>query len=156
MNGPGAITRLIDMGIEPFLVSSAISLIIGQRLVRKICEHCAEPDSVSPLNLRDVGFDEDMIVTVQAMKGRGCTQCHRTGYKGRMALFETLPIFERLHATILSRASTSELRACAMREGFRTLRQAGLVAVQQGRTTVSEILTETSDEGSPALIARGV
>jgi type IV pilus assembly protein PilB len=156
MNGPGAITRLIDMGIEPFLVSSAISLIIGQRLVRKICEHCAEPDSVSPLNLRDVGFDEDMIGTVQAMKGRGCTQCHRTGYKGRMALFETLPIFERLHATILSRASTSELRACAMREGFRTLRQAGLVAVQQGRTTVSEILTETSDEGSPALIARGV
>jgi type IV pilus assembly protein PilB len=156
MNGPGAITRLIDMGIEPFLVSSAISLIIGQRLVRKICGHCAEPDAVSPLHLRDVGFDDDMIGTVHAMKGRGCTQCHMTGYKGRMALFETLPILERMHDIILSRASTSELRACAMQEGFRTLRQAGLVAVQQGRTTVSEILTETSDEGSSALIARGV
>ena len=156
MNGPGAITRLIDMGIEPFLVSSAISLIIGQRLVRKICEHCSEPDAVSPLHLRDVGFDADMIGTVQAMKGRGCPQCHQTGYKGRMAIFETLPILERLHDIILSRASTSELRVCAMQEGFRTLRQAGLVAVRQGRTTVSEILTETSDEGTPAPIASGV
>ena len=156
MNGPGAITRLIDMGIEPFLVSSAISLIIGQRLVRKICEHCAEPDAVSPLHLRDAGFDEDMIGTVHARKGRGCMQCHLTGYKGRMALFETLPILERMHDIILSRASTSELRACAIAEGFRTLRQAGLVAVQQGRTTVSEILSETGDEGLPASFARGV
>ena len=75
MNGPGAITRLIDMGIEPFLVSSAISLIVGQRLVRKICEHCVEPDAISPLRLRDAGFDEDMIGTVHAMKGRGCPHC---------------------------------------------------------------------------------
>lgn len=156
MNSPGAITRLIDMGIEPFLVSSAISLIIGQRLVRKICGYCAEPDTVSALHLRDVGFDDDMIGTVHAMKGRGCTQCHMTGYKGRMALFETLPILERLHDTILTRASTSELRACARQEGCRTLRQAGLVAVQQGQTTVSEILTETSDEGLPAPMTRGM
>jgi len=83
-------------------------------------------------------------------------QCHMTGYKGRTALFETLPILERLHDKILSRASTSELRACARQEGCRTLRQAGLVAVQQGRTTVSEILTETSDEGLPAPMTRGM
>ena len=69
MNGPGAITRLIDMGIEPFLVSSAISLIIGQRLVRKICGHCAEPDVVSPIHLRALGFDHDMVATMHAMKG---------------------------------------------------------------------------------------
>jgi type IV pilus assembly protein PilB len=87
MNGPGAITRLIDMGIEPFLVSSAISLIIGQRLVRKICGHCAEPDVVSPVHLRALGFDDDMVDTVHAMKGRGCERCHMTGYKGRMAFF---------------------------------------------------------------------
>ena len=155
MNGPGAITRLIDMGIEPFLVSSAISLIIGQRLVRKICGHCAEPDVVSLIHLRALGFDHDMVDTMHAMKGRGCEHCHMTGYKGRMALFETLPMVERLHHIILSRASTSELSACAMQEGFRTLRQAGLAALQQGQTTVSEILTETCDGRSPATIARG-
>ena len=156
MNGPGAITRLIDMGIEPFLVSSAISLIIGQRLVRKICGHCAEPDVVSPVHLRALGFDNDMVDPMHAMKGRGCEHCHMTGYKGRMALFETLPMVERLHHIILSRASTSELSACAMQEGFRTLRQAGLAALQQGQTTVSEILTETSDGRSSATIERGV
>ena len=129
MNGPGAITRLIDMGIEPFLVSSAISLIIGQRLVRKICGHCAEPDVVSPVHLRALGFDNDMVDTMHAMKGRGCEHCHMTGYKGRMALFETLPMVERFHHIILSRAATSELSACAMQEGFRTLRQAGLSAL---------------------------
>lgn len=154
MNGPGAITRLIDMGIEPFLVSSAISLIIGQRLIRKICEHCAEPDMLTPVQLRDLGLDVDLIGTVQSRKGRGCEQCHMTGYKGRMALFETLPMVERLHHTILSRASTSELRACAMQEGFRTLRQAGLAVLQQGLTTVSEILTETSGEGLPVPVAK--
>ncbi len=118
--------------------------------------HCAEPDEVSPIHFRDVGFDDDMIDTVQAMKGRGCEQCHMTGYKGRMALFETLPILERLHDKILSRASTSELKACARQEGFRTLRQAGLVAIQQGQTTMSEILTETNDDGSAAIRTKGL
>jgi type IV pilus assembly protein PilB len=145
MNGPGAITRLIDMGVEPFLVSSAISLIIGQRLVRKICQHCSEPDTVSRIHLQNIGFAEEVIETVHAMKGRGCEHCHMTGYKGRMALFETLPMVETLHEQIVSRASTSEIQACAIREGFRTLRQAGLVAVQQGQTTMSEVLTETSN-----------
>ncbi len=146
MNGPGAITRLIDMGVEPFLVSSAISLIVGQRLVRKICEHCAEPEAISPLHEENTDFYPSGVVTGQAMKGRGCEQCHMTGYKGRMALFETLPIVETLHEKILSRASTSEIRACAMGKGFRTLRQAGLDAVQRGQTTMNEILTETSED----------
>lgn len=144
MNGPGAITRLIDMGIEPFLVASAISLIIGQRLVRKICEHCVEPDTISLSQLKSVGFHEEIMETVQAKKGRGCDYCHMTGYKGRMALFETLPMVDLLHDKILTRASISEIRSCAKDEGFRTLRHAGLVAVQQGQTTMSEILTETS------------
>lgn len=155
MNGPGAITRLIDMGIEPFLVSSAISLIIGQRLVRKICRHCVEPDTGVIGQLRALGFEEDTVDMVQAMKGRGCEQCHMTGYKGRMALFETLPMVESLHQIILTRASTSELSACVMQEGFRTLRQAGLTALQQGQTTVSEILSETSDDRSSAKLVKG-
>ncbi len=156
MNGPGAITRLIDMGIEPFLVSSAISLVIGQRLVRKICEHCAEPDGVTPTYLRGLGFAEDQSKVVQAMKGGGCDRCHMTGYKGRMALFEILPIAERLHAKILSRVSTSELCECAREDGFRTLRQAGLLAIQRGQTTVSEILTETSGDPSISIDAKTV
>jgi type IV pilus assembly protein PilB len=143
MNAPGAITRLVDMSIEPFLVSSAVSLIVGQRLVRKICGHCREVDSVSPVQLLELGFAEDVVGIVQAMKGRGCGFCHLTGFKGRMALFETLPVFEGLHDRILSRASTNELKACAMQEGFRTLRQAGLSAVQSGLTTVGEIFAET-------------
>ncbi len=156
MNGPGAITRLIDMGIEPFLVSSAISLIIGQRLVRKICEHCVERDSLSPGQLRSLGFEEPVIDTIEARKGSGCDHCHWTGYKGRLALFEVLPIFERLHATILSRASTNELSDCAKQDGFRTLRQAGLAAIQRGQTTVSEILAETSEDGASAALAGSV
>ena len=105
--------------------------------------------------LRALGFDEGFVDGVQAMKGRGCEQCHMTGYKGRMALFETLPMVEPLHHIILTRASTSELSSCAMKEGFRTLRQAGLEALQQGKTTVSEILTETSDGRPSAMLARG-
>jgi type IV pilus assembly protein PilB len=148
MNAPGAITRLIDMSIEPFLVSSAISLIVGQRLVRKICDHCRESDTVSRLQLLELGFDGDTLGAVQAMKGRGCGYCHLTGFKGRMALFETLPIFEGLHDRILARASTNELKTCAMHEGFRTLRQAGLSAVQRGLTTVGEVVAETRSDTS--------
>ncbi|MCA9420943.1 MAG: Flp pilus assembly complex ATPase component TadA, partial [Nitrospira sp.] len=148
MNAPGAITRLIDMNIEPFLVSSAVSLIVGQRLVRKICDHCRECDTASRPQLLELGFDKDALVAVQAMKGRGCASCHLTGFKGRMALFEILPIFEGLHAKILARASTNELKLCAIHEGFRTLRQAGLSAVQSGLTTVGEVFAETRSDVS--------
>ena len=146
MNAPGAITRLIDMSIEPFLVSSAVSLIVGQRLVRKICDRCRELEPVSQFQLRELGFEEHMLGAVQAMKGRGCVFCHQTGFKGRMALFETLPIFEGLHEKILARASTNDLITCSIGEGFRTLRQAGLAAVQGGLTTVSEVFAETRSD----------
>lgn len=146
MNAPGAIARLIDMSIEPFLVSSAVSLIVGQRLVRKICDHCRELDTVSQFQLRELGMDENVLGAVQAMKGRGCASCHLTGFKGRMALFETLPIFEGLHEKILARASTNDLIACAISEGFRTLRQAGMTAVQGGLTTVGEVFAETRSD----------
>ena len=146
MNAPGAITRLIDMSIEPFLVSSAVSLIVGQRLVRKICDRCRELEPVSQFQLRELGFEEHMLGAVQAMKGRGCVFCHQTGFKGRMALFETLPIFEGLHEKILARASTNDLISCSIGEGFRTLRQAGLAAVQAGLTTVSEVFAETRSD----------
>jgi type IV pilus assembly protein PilB len=148
MNAPGAIARLIDMNIEPFLVSSAVSLIVGQRLVRKICDHCRELDTISRFQLLELGFDGDTLEAVQVMRGRGCGHCHLTGFKGRMALFETLPIFDGLHDKILARASTHDLKTCAMQEGFRTLRQAGLSAVQRGLTTVGEVFAETRSDTS--------
>ncbi|MGD9850522.1 MAG: GspE/PulE family protein [Nitrospirales bacterium] len=143
MNAPGAITRLVDMAIEPFLVASAVSLIIGQRLLRKICEHCREPETISPDRLVDMGFQPGDVDCVRPMKGKGCVRCHQTGFKGRMAIFEILPMYERLHELILGRASAGEIKACAQNQGFRTLRQAGLVAVQKGLTTVGEVLSET-------------
>ena len=146
MNAPGAITRLIDMGIEPFLVASAVSLIVGQRLVRKICEHCREPEMISPDQLVNVGFSSDEVENVQPMKGKGCSRCHQTGFKGRMAIFEILPMYDALHDRILTRASAGELKGCAQLQGFRTLRQAGLVAVKKGLTTASEVLAETRQD----------
>ncbi|MCA9479468.1 MAG: Flp pilus assembly complex ATPase component TadA, partial [Nitrospira sp.] len=146
MNAPGAITRLIDMGIEPFLVASAVSLIVGQRLVRKICEHCREPEMISPDQLVNVGFSSDEVENVQPMKGKGCSRCHQTGFKGRMAIFEILPMYDALHDRILMRASAGELKGCAQLQGFRTLRQAGLMAVKKGLTTASEVLAETRQD----------
>ncbi len=139
-NAPGAITRLLDMGIEPFLVSSAVSLIVAQRLVRKVCSQCAEPDQEAITRLQDWGVDTSVSTPLQ---GRGCTTCHSTGYKGRWPLFETLVVGETLHEMILARASMNEIKSWALDHGFRTLRQAGISAVRQGVTTLSEILTET-------------
>jgi len=146
MNAPGAMTRLIDMGIEPFLVASSVSLIIGQRLLRKICEHCREPEPIPRGQLLDLGFPHEEVDRIPPMKGKGCVRCHQTGFKGRMAIFEILPMYEALQERLLSRASVGELKACAQQQGFRTLRQAGLLAVQRGLTTVGEVLTETRSD----------
>ncbi len=143
VNAPGAITRLIDMGIEPFLVSSALSLIIAQRLVRKLCPECRVPDHESRTRFIEWGITLKESVSGPPMRGRGCEYCHFTGFKGRMPLFEVLPLGETLHELILARASTSEIQACARKQGFRTLREAGLSAVQQGQTALSEVLVET-------------
>lgn len=139
-NAPGAITRLLDMGIEPFLVSSAVSLIVAQRLVRKVCSQCGKPDQEAITRLQDWGIE---LTGSTPLQGRGCAFCHSTGYKGRLPLFETLVIGETLHEMILARASTNEIKYWALDHGFRTLRQAGISAVRQGLTTLSEILTET-------------
>ncbi len=143
-DAPQAVTRLLDMGIEPFLVSSALSLVIAQRLIRKICEQCKEPDSVAGHQLIALGFQEEEIDTVKPMRGRGCAYCEGTGYKGRMALFEILPLSEQLHDKILLRAPAHELKACALHAGFTSLRADGLEKIKQGMTTVEEVLVVTT------------
>ncbi len=145
-DAPRSITRLLDMGIEPFLVSSSLSLIMAQRLVRKICDFCKEPDVYSPEQLVSLGFDQEEIEGVEAMRGRGCVRCHQTGFRGRVPLFEILPLSDGFHQKILCRAPAHELKAAALQTGIKTLRQSGLTKIQCGLTTIEEVASATTSD----------
>jgi len=144
-DAPGAITRLIDMGIEPFLVASAIELVIAQRLVRRLCPECSRPEPVPKLKLRDtlaiLGVDPaeaDAVTTLKAPVG--CDRCRGTGYRGRIGIFEILRPNDELHELVLKRESTRALTQCARRHGMRTLEQSGWEKVRAGHTTLDEVL----------------
>jgi type IV pilus assembly protein PilB len=147
-DAPRTITRLLDMGVEPFLVSSSLSLIIAQRLVRKICDFCKERDMNSPEQLVALGFDQEELQGVEPMKGRGCVRCHQTGFSGRIALFEIFPLSEEFHQNILSRAPAHELKVAALQAGIHTLRQSGLTKIQDGVTTIDEVASATTSDHS--------
>jgi type IV pilus assembly protein PilB len=139
-DAPSTINRMIDMGIEPFLVASSTNLIMAQRLVRRICDNCKGEESVPADALKDVGLPPDTVV----YKGAGCDRCSGTGYKGRQGLYEVMPVTPEIRELILDRASTAELRQKAVEQGMLTLRQDGLLKIQKGITTVEEVLRETS------------
>ncbi len=145
-DAPGTVTRLIDMGIEPFLISSAVILILAQRLIRKICMECREPIKVHPQLLIDLGVSPDEVKTFPVYKGKGCSICNNTGYKGRVGLYEVMAIKEEIKELILSRASPSEVKKEAMRLGMKTLRQSGIVKIRDGLTTIEEVLRSTMDD----------
>jgi type IV pilus assembly protein PilB len=145
-DAPGTVTRLIDMGIEPFLISSAVILILAQRLIRKICMECREPIKVHPQLLIDLGVSPDDVKTFPVYKGKGCSICNNTGYKGRVGLYEVMAIKEEIKELILSRASTSEVKKEAMRLGMKTLRQSGIIKIREGLTTIEEVLRSTMDD----------
>jgi type IV pilus assembly protein PilB len=145
-DAPGTITRLIDMGIEPFLISSAVILILAQRLARKICMDCREPIKVHPQLLIDLGVPPDEVKSFPTYKGKGCSICNNTGYKGRVGLYEVMPLKEELKELILSRASTSEIKKEAIRLGMKTLRQSGIVKIKDGLTTIEEVLRTTIED----------
>lgn len=145
-DAPGTVTRLIDMGIEPFLISSAVILILAQRLIRKICTECREPIKVHPQLLIDLGVPPDEVKTFQAYKGKGCPICNNSGYKGRIGLYEVMPIKEEIKELILSRASTSEIKKEAIRLGMKTLRQSGIIKIRDGLTTIEEVLRSTMED----------
>ena len=145
-DAPGTVTRLIDMGIEPFLISSAVILILAQRLIRKICMECREPIKVHPQLLIDLGVSPDEVKTFPVYKGKGCSICNNTGYKGRVGLYEVMAIKEEVKELILSRASTSEVKKEAMRLGMKTLRQSGIIKIREGLTTIEEVLRSTMDD----------
>ncbi len=142
-DAPSTINRLMNMGIEPFLVASSVHLICAQRLVRRACHQCLEPHPMSPSALIHAGFSEADANTVTPMRGAGCDRCNQTGYKGRVGLYEVLEVSEQLRELILVGASGPELRRKAIEEGMITLRQSGLCKVKAGVTTIEEVVRET-------------
>jgi len=142
-DAPSTINRLMNMGIEPFLVASSLNLVCAQRLVRRICKNCSEPHPTPPPALLHAGFSADDANTVVPNKGRGCDTCNGTGYKGRVGLYEVMEIGEELRELILVGASATELRRKAIEDGMITLRASGLRKVKDGVTTVEEVVRET-------------
>jgi len=139
-DAPSTVNRMIDMGIEPFLVASSTLLIMAQRLVRRICKNCKEELSLSDEVLKDVGLEPGSPV----FHGKGCDKCGGTGYAGRQGLYEVMLITPEMRELILDRASTTEIRHLARRQGMLTLREDGLIKVRKGVTTIEEVLRETA------------
>jgi type IV pilus assembly protein PilB len=142
-DAPSTINRLMNMGIEPFLVASSVNLICAQRLVRRICSSCKADEPHAPEALVHAGFTPDEAKTVVPKKGSGCEKCNGTGYKGRVGLYEVMEIAEELRELILVGASGLELRRKAIEEGMITLRRSGLYKVMDGVTTIEEVARET-------------
>ena len=142
-DAPSTITRLVDMGIEPFLIAATLECVVAQRLVRTVCQECKqafEPDEELEYELGD---DARLVKGATLYFGKGCAKCHHTGYRGRMGLFEVMPIGEDLRRMIETGASIEELRQAAISGGMETLRECGLRAAASGRTTVEEVIRET-------------
>ena len=142
----GAVTRLLDMGIEPFLVSSSVEALIAQRLVRTICKACKEEYRPAPEFLREVGFPEAEIGTAKFYRGRGCEECRFTGYKGRTGIYEILVMQENLRPLVIARTSSNTIKAAAIANGMKTLRDDGWVKVKAGMTTVEEVGRVTQED----------
>jgi type IV pilus assembly protein PilB len=142
-DAPSTINRLMNMGIEPFLVASSLNLVCAQRLVRRVCASCKVPDEVPTQALEQIGFTADDARAVTPFKGAGCEKCNKTGYKGRVGLYEVMEITDELRELILVGASALELRRKAIEEGMITLRGSGLRKISAGVTSIEEVLRET-------------
>ena len=145
-DAPSAFTRLIDMGIEPFLVASSVEAIMAQRLVRTICPHCKEEQKVQRDYLRRIGFPEADIDTTKFWRGVGCEACRQLGYQGRMGIYELLLLNEGIRPLVLSRAPSSTIAQKAIEQGMRTLRIDGWNKVRHGITTIEEVIRVTQME----------
>ncbi|HEX4784381.1 MAG TPA: type IV-A pilus assembly ATPase PilB [Candidatus Sulfotelmatobacter sp.] len=140
---PETITRLMNMGIEPFLVATSVHLICAQRLVRRICKDCIEVVDVPPQTLVDAGFTPEESRTIKIQKGKGCGICNNTGYKGRCGLYEVMEVDDEIRELVLVGASAVELKKKAIERGMITLRRSGLIKVAAGMTTLEEVARET-------------
>jgi len=145
-DAPSAFTRLIDMGIEPFLVASSVEAVMAQRLVRTICSHCKTEQKIERDYLVRIGFPADELETAKFWHGKGCEECRQLGYQGRMGIYELLILNETLRPLILNRAPASTIANKAMEGGMRTLRTDGWNKVKAGLTTIEEVLRVTQIE----------
>ncbi len=142
-DAPSTISRLVNMGIEPFLVATSVNIIQAQRLIRRICKACKEEIQVAPDILQAAGFSDAEIPDLKLYKGRGCDACLNTGYKGRVGLYEVMEVTDELRELIIIGASAIELRKKAIDLGMITLRESGLCKIRQGITTLEEVVKET-------------
>jgi len=145
-DAPSSIARLLDLGIEPFLLTATIEGIVSQRLVRKICENCKTPFEPNEAQLKELGLTEDNIKGKKFYYGRGCDKCNNTGYRGRTGIFEIMTFNDEIRDLVMNRASTNILRAAAQKAGMRLLRDAGLAAIYDGITSIDEVIKETVTE----------
>ncbi len=145
-DAPSTVTRLLNMGIEPFLVSSSLNLVLAQRLCRRVCTHCGEEVKIHPKALSDAGMKPDRLKHVRLRKGKGCDECNGTGFRGRVALYEVMPVREEIKDLLLRGGSALDIKREAARLGMKTLRQAGLTKVEEGVTTLEEVLRVTAPD----------
>jgi type IV pilus assembly protein PilB len=146
-DAPSTVNRLLNMGVEPFLVASAVNLILAQRLARKICTNCKTEVKADPKILIEIGMSpEDAKNTPVIYKGQGCDKCGGTGYKGRIALYEVMPLSEAIRELILNGASAAEIKHQAIKEGMFTLRMSGLEKIREGVTTIEEVVRVTASD----------
>ncbi len=142
-DAPSTISRLMNMGIEPFLVATSVNLIQAQRLIRRVCKDCKQEHQTPPEALIEVGFSAEEAKTIKTYKGKGCSTCNNTGYKGRIGLYEVMEITDEIRELILIGASALELRKKAIDDGMITLRESGLYKIREGVTTPEEVVRET-------------
>jgi len=139
-DAPSTISRLLNMGVESFLVSSAVNLVLAQRLARKVCNECRVEEAVPPEALFDLGVREDEMGTFACFRGKGCAGCNNTGYRGRIALYEVMPMYEQIRELVLLGASSSEVKKESIRLGMLTLRRSGINKLKLGVTSIEEVI----------------
>jgi type II secretion system protein E len=154
-DAPSAFTRLIDMGIEPFLVASSVEAVMAQRLVRTICKHCKTEQNVARDYLQRIGFPEADIATAKVWHGAGCEHCRQQGYQGRKGIYELLVVSEAIRPLIMNRSSSTAIAQRALESGMRTLRNDGWIKVKNGETTIEEVLRVTQMEEHLESLAGG-
>ena len=139
-DAPSTINRLLNMGIEPFLVASAVNLITAQRLARRLCTECKEVDEISKQALLDAGVAPDEVDGFVCYKGKGCSHCNDSGYKGRVGIYQVMPMFDEIREMVLAGANTAEIKRESMRLGVRTMRQSALTKLKEGITSFEEVV----------------
>jgi type IV pilus assembly protein PilB len=145
-DAPSTINRLLNMGVEAFLVSSAVNLVVAQRLVRKVCKECKTVEEVSAETLLDLGVMDEEIGTFKCYHGKGCANCNDTGYRGRVALYEVMPLYEQIRELVLMGASAAEIKKESIRLGMTTLRRAGINKLKEGVTSIEEVIRSSTKD----------